>query len=189
MEPKIILSLKDFEKLFSLDRLVSNKKVDTFSCSIEEYNVYLAEEALKSQNDMIAVTYLLYDKNNDDIVAYMSLIADAIRLNATEKELHDLKYPFKTIPAVKIAKLAVSILYKERFSGIGSTMISLAAGIANATYKERVACRFLTVDADIEHDKGVLEFYKKNGFIPNEEMNNKNNKTTNMRRDLLKGLG
>ena len=38
----------------------------------------------------------------------MSIIADAIKLSATEKELHSLDYPFKTIPAIKIAKLAVS---------------------------------------------------------------------------------
>jgi hypothetical protein len=30
-----------------------------------------------------------------------------------------------------------------------------------------------TVDADIEHDKGVLAFYEKNGFIPNVELYNK----------------
>ncbi|GHV76943.1 hypothetical protein AGMMS49942_17640 [Spirochaetia bacterium] len=38
----------------------------------------------------------------------MSLIADAIKLSVSEKELHNLNYPFKTIPAMKIAKLAVS---------------------------------------------------------------------------------
>jgi hypothetical protein len=32
----------------------------------------------------------------------MSLIADAVKLSAAERELHRLNYPFKTIPAVKI---------------------------------------------------------------------------------------
>jgi hypothetical protein len=35
------------------------------------------------------------------------------------------------------------------------------------------ACRFLTVDADIEHNETVLAFYEKNGFLVNDEMNNK----------------
>ena len=46
------------------------------------------------------------------------------------------------------------------------------------------AARFLTVDADIEHDEGVLAFYEKNGFIPNAEFNNKNRKTISMRKDI-----
>ena len=39
-------------------------------------------------------------------------------------------------------------------------------------------------DADIEHNKGVLTFYEKNGFISNEELNNKNRKTISMRKDI-----
>jgi len=38
--------------------------------------------------------------------------------------------------------------------------------------------------ADIEHDKGILTFYEKNGFIPNGELYNKNRKTISMRKDL-----
>ena len=183
---RIVLSFEDFEERFTLDRLVSDEKFDTFSCSIEEYNAYLIKDALKSQNDMIAVTYLLHDKSNGDIAAYMSLIADSIKLNASEKKLHELNYPFKTMPAMKIAKLAVSTSYKQQFYGIGSTMITFSSGIATTTYKDRFACRFLTVDADIEHDKGVEIFYVKNGFVPNSEMNNKKSKTINMRRDLFR---
>jgi hypothetical protein len=58
--------------------------------------------------------------------------------------------------------------------------------IAMTTYKDRFACRFLTVDADREHDKGVEAFYIKNGFVPHSEMNNKKSKTINRRRDLLR---
>ena len=46
------------------------------------------------------------------------------------------------------------------------------------------AARFLTVDADIEHDEGVIAFYMKNGFIPNVELKNKNRKTISMRKDI-----
>ncbi|GBU28415.1 hypothetical protein R84B8_01973 [Treponema sp. R8-4-B8] len=34
------------------------------------------------------------------------------------------------------------------------------------------------------HDKGVLVFYKKNGFIPNAVHYNKNRKTISMRKDI-----
>jgi hypothetical protein len=46
---------------------------------------------------------------------------------------------------LKIAKLAVSKDWKERYKGIGSYMIYLAAGIAE-TVNFSSACRFLTVE-------------------------------------------
>jgi hypothetical protein len=111
----------------------------------------------------------------------MSLINDAIKLNATEKELHHLEYPFSTIPAMKIAKLAVSEIHRKQYKGIGTYMIYLATGIAGDTNEKHSACRFITVDADIEHDPNVTAFYKKNGFIPNMDMNGKRSKTISMR--------
>jgi hypothetical protein len=115
----------------------------------------------------------------------MSIINDAIKLSTTEKEIHHLDYPFKTIPAMKIAKLAVSKSSRERLRGIGSYMIYLAQFIAVASNEQHSACRFLTVDADIEHDKGVRVFYEKNGFLLNSELYNKNRKTISMRKDIF----
>jgi ribosomal protein S18 acetylase RimI-like enzyme len=155
-----------------------------FSCSIAEYNQYLAQDALRSRKDHVALTWLLKDKEDGGTVAYMSLIADAIKLSVTEKELHHLDYPFKTIPAMKIAKLAVSNSYAEKYKGIGSVMITAAHIIALLCDTDYFSCRFLTVDADIEHDSGVLSFYEKNGFVINSELFNKNRKTVSMRKDI-----
>ncbi|GHV77270.1 hypothetical protein AGMMS49942_20910 [Spirochaetia bacterium] len=60
----------------------------------------------------------------------MSLIADAIKLSVSEKELHNLNYPFKTIPAMKIAKLAVSQSAQKIYKGIGSFMIDSSMVLA-----------------------------------------------------------
>jgi hypothetical protein len=181
----IIVTGQNGPKLFVLEKLVSSSRLEDFSCTIGEYIEYLIKEAHQLQDDMIALTYLLYERTSGIIMAYMSLIADAIKLNATKKQLHNLNYPFKTLPAMKIAKLAAAKSAKVKYKGIGSYMILLASAIATAASKDRFACRFITVDADIEHDKGVEEFYIKNGFIPNKEMNNKNSKTINMRKDLF----
>jgi hypothetical protein len=170
--------------LFALHRLTPVEELKTFDCSIQEYNEYLSKEAPRAQNEFIAVTWLLHERESGGLVAYMSLINDAIRLNATEKELHHLDYPFKTIPAMKIAKLAVSKVFKEQYNGIGSYMIYLAYGIACDTNEKHAACRFLTVDADIEHDQNVTTFYTKNDFISNVELNNKHSKTISMRKDI-----
>jgi len=169
---------------FNLEPLTTSISLDSFSCQIEEYNEYLYKEAIRSRNDHIALTWLLKERNTGKIAAYMSLIADAIKLSATEKELHNLNYPFKTIPAMKIAKLAVSQSFSEKYKGIGSFMIGATMWKALSCNAEYCAARFLTVDADIEHDEGVLAFYQKNGFIPNAELYNKNRKTISMRKDI-----
>jgi len=155
-----------------------------FKCSIVEYNYYLHNDAQRSINDHIAFTWLLTEKTSDKIAAYMSLIMDAIKLSFTEKELHNFNYPFRTIPAMKIAKLAVDSNFTERYKGLGTFMVNSAERLAcacNATY---CAARFLTVDADIEHNKGILDFYDKNGFIINSEHYNKSCKTISMRKDI-----
>ena len=170
--------------LFELKRLTPAADCTVFDCSIDEYNEYLEKEALKAQNELVATTWLLHERKSCGLAAYMSLINDAIKLSATEKELHHLDYPFRTIPAMKIAKLAVSKDWKEQYKGIGSYMIYLAAGITEIV-NVNSAVRFLTVDADIEHDGGVLAFYRKNDFMLNAELYNKNRKTISMRRDVL----
>jgi hypothetical protein len=63
-------------------------------------------------------------------------------------------------------------------------MINKALAFAHICNRQLFAARFLNVDADIEHDKGVLAFYTKNGFAPNAELFNKNRKTISMRKDL-----
>jgi len=181
---RIQFGKKEHFTAFNLEPLIATMSLENFFCQIEEYNEYLRKGALRSQNDHIALTWLLRERNTGGIVAYMSLIADAIKLSATEKELHNLNYPFKTIPAMKIAKLAVSQSFSEKYKGIGSFMIGAAMWKALNCNDDYCAARFLTVDADIEHDEGVLAFYEKNGFIPNAELFNKNRKTISMRKDI-----
>jgi ribosomal protein S18 acetylase RimI-like enzyme len=185
MTPNSKKSIITCKRFFSLEQLTQKTRLDSFFCPVEEYNEYLFQQALRSQNDQMALTWLLLERSTGAVAAYMSLIADAIKLSATEKELHNLDYPFKTVPAMKIAKLAVSVPFQEKYRGIGSLMIKMAVGIARACNQQYFACRFITVDADIEHNQSVLNFYQKNSFLPNEGTNNKHRKTISMRRDIL----
>ena len=52
--------------------------------------------------------------------------------------------------------------------------------------RQLFACRFITVDVDIEHNENVIKFYEKNDFVPNAEMNNKRTQTISMRKDIYK---
>ena len=131
------------------------------------------------------MAWLLRERSTGAIAAYMSLIADVIKLSATEKELHQLDYPFKTVPAMKIAKLAVSTPFQSKYHGIGTLMVEMAIQIAESCNEQHFACGFITVDADIEHNETVIQFYRKNGFNSNEETSAKLRKTISMRRDIL----
>jgi len=182
---RIKISHANIKKYFYLQPLSEKKALQSFKCLVTEYSDYLAKDAIRSMKDHIAKTWILYDQNTGEIAAYMSLIMDAIKLSFTEKELHNLKYPFRTIPAMKIAKLAVDSNFLSKYKGIGTFMIDSAERFAMACNINYCAARFLTVDADIEHDEGVLDFYQKNGFIPNAELYNKNRKTISMRKDIF----
>ena len=184
MSAKKTVGLQNGSALFYFEQLSPDTPLVNFSCSIAEYNDYLLKDALRSQNDHVALTWLLRERASGEIAAYMSLIADAIKLSVSEKELHNLDYPFKTLPAIKIAKLAVSQPAQKKYKGIGSYMINKASAFARICNRQLLAARFLTVDADIEHDEGVLAFYEKNGFIPNAELHNRNRKTISMRKDI-----
>jgi hypothetical protein len=184
MSSRIKVTVKNAADYFYLEKLTPEKSLGSFFCPVTEYNDYLTVDAIRSLKDHIAKTWLLCDHKTGKIAAYVSLIMDAIRLSYSEKELHGLSYPFKTIPAMKIAKLAVDGCFSEIYRGIGSFMINTAMGKAIDCNEDYCAARFLTVDADIEHDKGVLVFYEKNGFLPNAELYNKNRKTISMRKDI-----
>ncbi|MDR2794141.1 MAG: GNAT family N-acetyltransferase [Treponema sp.] len=184
MNSQVKITCKNAGDYFYLGSLTPQQEYGGFRCTVAEYNDYLANDALRSMHDHIALTWLLTERSTGKITAYMSLIMDAIKLSFTEKELHNLNYPFKTIPAMKIAKLAVDRSFSEKYKGIGTFMIDSAERLAWACNTAYCAARFLTVDADVEHDEGVLAFYQKNGFIPNTEFFNKNRKTISMRKDI-----
>lgn len=161
-------NIYDLVDQFSLVNLSKGYRLEDFKSSIKEYEIFLSQNALDHQEIGVSKTYLLINKNNADIVAYMSLISDSIKLKQEEKESYfqsDALFP--SYPAMKIAKLAVDENYSQRYSYIGSLMIELARGIAE-DINESVACRFITVDADVEHNETVTSFYMKNGFVLNQ---------------------
>jgi hypothetical protein len=119
MSDFIVIAKENAGKYFRLEQLAENAPVGAFECRIAEYTDYLREEALRAQADHVAQTWLLVELETGGIAAYMSLIADAVKLSADEKELYKLNYPFKTIPAMKIAKLAVAESFRQKYKGLG----------------------------------------------------------------------
>lgn len=94
-------------------RLLSIKQIDDishylFDSHIDEYNDFL-KIAEKFYDLNISKTFLLIHKRTNELLAYMTLSADSIKLTSEEKELHDIsKVPYASIPALKVGKLAVN---------------------------------------------------------------------------------
>ncbi len=68
----------------------------------------------------------------------------------------------------------------------GSFLLEVARSYAIEMNDLGVACRFITVDADIEYNESTVDFYYKNGFKENLSNKRKNNRhTISMRKDIL----
>jgi hypothetical protein len=127
VSPPVVITEDNGKLYFAIERLAAGAPVEVFECRIGEYADYLREDALRAQTDHVAQTWLLREREGYGIVGYMSLIADAVRLSTAEKELHKLDYPFKTIPAMKIGKLAVAEVFRQKYQGVGLTYYILLA--------------------------------------------------------------
>lgn len=119
---------------------------------------YLRNEALQEQNNSLSATHLFIDEDNNRIMAYVSLCNDAIRLDFEEKTEYGLRYT--TVPAMKIARLAVANEYKHQ--GLGSSLIQFSAYIAQRV-RSFSGIVFLTLDCYAHRES----FYEGIGFVRN----------------------
>lgn len=155
----------------------------------KEYEIFLKEEAPELDRLCISRTFVFFHKFTNELIGYLSLSTDTVKLTETEKEkvnLEDVK--FMSLPAVKVGKLAVNKGLSEQSyrKGYGSFMLAFAGLCAYEVNQSGVACRFLTVDADIEYDKNTPVFYEKNGFERNLSIKQKpSSKTVSMRKDIF----
>lgn len=187
------LTEEDIMEIRDNVRLLSIKDIDdishySFNSNIEEYNKFL-EIANKFYDLNISKTFLLIHRETNELLAYMTLSADSIKLSKREKEVHDIgKVPYASIPALKVGKLAVNKAVSKKVArkGYGSFMLEIARAYAFGMNEFGVACRFITVDADIEYDADTPQFYVKNGFVENLEYKSRNAKyTISMRKDIF----
>lgn len=187
------LSDEEFMNIQDNVRLISIKDIDDvshylFDSHIQEYNEFL-NIANEFYDLNVSKTFLLIHKDTKELLAYMTLSADSIRLTREEKEGHDMTFvPYSSSPALKIGKLAVNKELSDvvKRKGYGSFMLELARAFAFDMNKMGVACRFLTVDADIEYNPDTPLFYKKNGFVENLSQKSRNPKhTISMRKDIF----
>ena len=157
--------------------------VNDFKSYERELVDFLIEDALDNQKKQISITYLWFLKSTKELIAYVTLLADAISLHGEMKEYFKQKgIPYKSLPALKIGRLCVSDHYLGR--GIGTLMIEFVLVLAQKISKE-IGLRFITTDAKRNPDsrRDSIHFYKKLGF---EVLKQREKGTTPMYKDLIK---
>ena len=172
---------------FSIEKINKFK----FDSGIEEYNDFLFYEALDLDNKNISKTFLMISKKTKIIVGYFSLATDNIKLTTEEKiDVEPDDIPFRSFPAIKLGKLAINKIIPDniKIKGYGSFVLEIIDYYAYQVAEAGVGCRFITVDADIEYEKGTDKFYLKNGFKYNENYKKNKGLTISMRRDVYGSL-
>ena len=123
-----------------------------------EMEKFLKEKAYVEQEEGANTTHLLIDEECQKIVAYISLCNDSIQLDFSERK--DMGYSYMTVPALKIARLAVATEYQRQ--GIGKLLVQFSKYIATKI-REMSGIAFITLDC-YEHR---VSFYEAMGFVKN----------------------
>jgi GNAT superfamily N-acetyltransferase len=135
--------------------------VDGFVCGDVDLDDFLRTDALRLQRHHVARTYLAF--LDGQLVGYMTLLADAVGLETRERKrlaLSSTDHP--SVPALKIARLAVGREVRLERRGAGTALVAIAYAMA-LDLADRVGCRLLTVDAYPES----VPFYERLGFVTN----------------------
>lgn len=191
------LTLEDFKSILDTVKILPINSLTeeelsqySFDCgNAKEYVFFLKNNAPKLDNIGITKTHLLIHKETNELVGYFSLSTDTVKLTLGEKSGTGLEnVNFMSLPALKVGKLAVNKKLSKRAQrkGYGAFILDIVNSYAFEILENGVACRFVTVDADIEYDPDTPEFYEKNGFVVNESRKRKRtDKTVSMRRDIF----
>ena len=159
--------MKDNSDEVSILLLTEGYPIKPFDCEDEDLNDFLFNEATPYQKELLATTFVM--ENNEQTLGYYSLLNDSLQLREDmfasksqfRKFLRELMpYPkrhLKTIPALKIGRLAIDKTFKGK--GLGSVIMANIISKCIKMNKEQ-ACRLITVDAY----KQAIPFYQKMGF-------------------------
>lgn len=153
----------DFTRLVQI-QLSDETAIRPFRCAEDDLNSFLHDDAKHFQRELMAVTYLIENRERDMTVAYFSLLADRIAFNPAERNVWNRlnrnipnSKRRRNYPAVKIGRLAVN----ETCAGMGIGRFILDSIKYTFTTTRRMGCRFLTVDALSQ----ATGFYEKIGFM------------------------
>ena len=159
--------MKNNSEEISILLLTEDYPIKPFDCEDEDLNDFLFNEAVSYQKELLATTFVM--ENDKQTLGYYSLLNDSLQLKEEmftsksqfRKFLRELMpYPkrhLKTIPALKIGRLAIDKTFKGK--GLGRIIIDTIINHC-IDLNEDQACRVITVDAYAQ----AVNFYHKIGF-------------------------
>lgn len=160
------MELHDFYDGFRVRKLKGNEKIAEFNCGDEDLNDFILNDAGVYRAALLAVTYVVENKQTGDIVAYFSLANDRVGLadfpdkttfNRFRRHKFVNEKRLKSYPAAKICRLGIAHSLKGQH--IGSYLLDFIKTMFFVDNK--TGCRFLTVDAYSD----AVPFYEKNDFV------------------------
>ena len=164
----MILTEEIFQETYTVRRLKVKEVVKSFDCGDADLNDFILNESLFYRKALLAVSYVVENKKNDNWVsAYFSLANDRISLtdfkdktefNRFRKHRFVNEKRLRSYPATKICRLGVDGSAK----GVGMGSFLLAFIQSYFVVNNKTGCRFLTVDAYAD----AVPFYLRNGFVP-----------------------
>jgi len=148
-------------------KLRETDSITHFDCGDPDLNEFLKSEASLYKQHLLAVSYVLVEKDYPtEVLVFCSMANDKVALgdfsDKTEFNRFRKKSGFpqskrlKSYPAIKLCRLGVDAKYRNLH--LGSFLLNFMRGYFTADNKS--GCRFMTVDAYID----AVPFYEKNGF-------------------------
>lgn len=148
----------DYEEI-SFEPLSDSNVPKDFECQDDDLNDFILHDALIHQENHIAVTTLVFYRN--ELVGFFSLAADCIALDKKEKRRLDNRVRYAEYPATKICRLATCKDHQKK--GIGTVMFNMILGFVVEELQPNLGVRFISVDAY----RGSEGFYADLGFVRN----------------------
>lgn len=178
---------------YTIRELSPVDKLNSFKTGHEAFaplKAFLRNQSLSFQSAQIAKTYVavkldqidgqLIENNDLGVMAYLTLTCSEIDIR-NGYSLEDCPYAndYESLPALKIARLAVDSRYRGKH--IGEELVSLAIAIASDVIAPVVGCRFVITDSK----SGAVGFYERAGFTLLDTDANRASETPVMFVDLL----
>ena len=156
---------KQADSKYRVRRLKEGEKIESFDCGDADLNDFILNTAPLYLEELLAITYIMEERETGKVVAFYSLATDKVSINEFESKTEFNRFRkqrftnakrLKSYPAIKLCRIGVDL--SARGMHLGTRILNMVK--MKCRYNKTFGCRFLTVDA--YNDK--LPFYKKNEF-------------------------
>jgi GNAT superfamily N-acetyltransferase len=132
-----------------------------FDCEEPEVVAYICDgSAARDEATGVTRTHLI--KDGDDLVGYISICCDFIKLDKEEREAEGLEDRNRGAPALKVGYMGRQRKYARQ--NVGEWMLKWVVGIAR-NIGAVAGIRFITLDSLPR--PGLVEWYEEYGFVKN----------------------